>query len=369
LGGLTHPRPASPALARLLGVVTFLLAWLASPLASAHEVGVSRGDYVWQQGQLTARITLTRRELSSAIPWLRGETGAESPVAFEEHREALGQWVFERVGVLADGHACPLQTRDMKLDGDGVLLVGSYLCPADAGRLAIDVGFVPSLARGHRHFVSFVRDASTIEDVVNAAKPELTVALGVDSPSPSRVPFARLVGMGVEHILTGYDHLLFLLGLVLIGGPMRSLLAAVTAFTAAHSITLAASALGVWTPSPRFIEPCIALSIVYVGIENWFVRDARGRWRLTMLFGLVHGFGFASALREIALPRADVPRALLGFNVGVELGQLAILALLFPLVLAARKRDLWGQYGMRACTIAIALVGLFWFVTRLRNPL
>jgi hydrogenase/urease accessory protein HupE len=173
--------------------------------------------------------------------------------------------------------------------------------------------------------------------------------------------------MGLEHILTGYDHLLFLLGLVLVGRPLRSLVAAVTAFTLAHSVTLALSAFAVWTPSPRIIEPCIALSIAYVGIENWFVPDARGRWRITFLFGLVHGFGFAGALREIAVPRADIPAALFAFNLGVELGQLAVLAALVPLVLAARKTAIWPRIGLRACTMTIALAGLVWFFARLQS--
>jgi hydrogenase/urease accessory protein HupE len=173
--------------------------------------------------------------------------------------------------------------------------------------------------------------------------------------------------MGLEHILTGYDHLLFLLGLVLVGRPLRSLVAAVTAFTLAHSVTLALSAFDVWAPSPRIIEPCIALSIAYVGIENWFVTDARGRWRITFLFGLVHGFGFASALREIALPRTEVPAALFAFNLGVELGQLAVLAALVPFVLAVRKTEAWKRVGLRACTMTIAAAGLVWFISRLHG--
>jgi hypothetical protein len=123
----------------------------------------------------------------------------------------------------------------------------------------------------------------------------------------------------------------------------------------------------VWSPSPRLVEPCIALSIAYVGIENWFVADATGRWRITFPFGLVHGFGFAGALREIAVPRPQVPTALFGFNFGVELGQIAVLALLLPLVLVARKQELWQRTGMRACTAAIATTGVVWFFVRIRS--
>jgi hypothetical protein len=187
------------------------------------------------------------------------------------------------------------------------------------------------------------------------------------SSHASRGIFGPLLRMGIEHIWTGYDHLLFLLGLVLIGGPARSLIGAITAFTAAHSLTLAAASLGVWAPSDRVIEPCIALSIAYVGVENWFVRDGKGRWRVTFPFGLVHGFGFAGALREVALSRAEVPTALMAFNLGVELGQLAELAALLPLVMLARRWNGWQRGGMRACTAAIALAGVVWFVVRVRH--
>ena len=134
-----------------------------------------------------------------------------------------------------------------------------------------------------------------------------------------------MLKLGVEHILTGADHLVFLLGLILVGGSLRSLVGVVTAFTLAHSITLALAALSIFAPSPRLVEPAIALSIAYVGVENLFVNDASKRWRITFPFGLIHGFGFAGALREIALPRAQLPIALVSFNLGVELGQLGVL--------------------------------------------
>ena len=113
-----------------------------------------------------------------------------------------------------------------------------------------------------------------------------------------------MLKLGIEHILTGADHLVFLLGLLLVAGGWRPLLGVVTAFTVAHSITLALAALSIFAPSPRLVEPAIALSIAYVGVENLLNPDARQRWRITFPFGLVHGFGFAGALRAIALPRA-----------------------------------------------------------------
>jgi hydrogenase/urease accessory protein HupE len=174
-----------------------------------------------------------------------------------------------------------------------------------------------------------------------------------------------LFRLGVQHILLGYDHLIFLLGLLLIGGRLRPLLVMVTAFTVAHSITLGLAALGVWAPSPRMVEPAIALSIAYVGVENWFVHDAARRWLITFPFGLIHGFGFAGALREISLPSSELPLALAAFNLGVEGGQVAVLAVVLPAVLWLGRSRWFADRGVKAASAAIALAGLFWFALRL----
>jgi hypothetical protein len=156
-----------------------------------------------------------------------------------------------------------------------------------------------------------------------------------------------------------------LLGLILVGGRWRSLVGVVTAFTIAHSITLALAALSIVAPSPRVVEPAIALSIAYVGVENLFVKDASKRWRITFPFGLIHGFGFAGALREIALPRDQLPLALVSFNLGVEMGQLAVLSLALPLTLRARRAPWFGARGVKWLSLAIATGGAVLFIVRL----
>jgi len=168
--------------------------------------------------------------------------------------------------------------------------------------------------------------------------------------------------LGVEHILIGYDHILFLLSLILVS-DLRSLVKIVTAFTVAHSITLALATLG-WVDLPSsLVETAIAATIVFTALENLWIKDASGRWRLTFLFGLIHGFGFAGVLRDLALPTEGFVRALLAFNLGVEVGQLAIVAALaVPAAALARSRH---AHRIRGClSIAIALAGLGWLVDR-----
>jgi hydrogenase/urease accessory protein HupE len=172
------------------------------------------------------------------------------------------------------------------------------------------------------------------------------------------------VRLGVEHIFTGYDHILFLFGLLLIGTTLRSLVAIVTSFTVAHSITLALATLGVVTPVPWTIEAAIALSIAYIGVENIFSRDPKHRWKITFLFGLVHGFGFAAVLRDLNLARSSVASSLFGFNAGVEIGQVAIVCLMYP-VLRWLTRSPYRVPVVRFASSAIALVGLIWFYQRI----
>jgi hydrogenase/urease accessory protein HupE len=173
--------------------------------------------------------------------------------------------------------------------------------------------------------------------------------------------------LGIEHILTGYDHLVFLFGLVLLRARLRELVGVVTAFTLAHSLTLAVAALGLFVPSPRLVEPAIALSIAYVGVENLLVKDGKHRWRVAFPFGLLHGFGFAGTLREIHLPRAAIPGALVAFNVGVEAGQLFAMALVVPLVMLVRDQAWFEPRGVRVLSAAVALAGCVWFVLRVAS--
>jgi hypothetical protein len=359
-----------------LAAALVVLAWTSA--SSAHPVGVSQGEYVLADGTIYAGVTFARRELADALPWLRTGDDRSGVFAFEEHREALGRWVLERLALSSPSGPCRGSFDGMRFDGDGIAFALSFACPNIEQRLDLDARFVTELDRGHRHLAALSIGNDRRETVASRAQTQVSFDWGTtetpggatarSAPGP-RSLVAPLLRMGIEHILTGYDHLLFLLGLVLVGGPIRSLVGAITAFTVAHSVTLAVAALGLWTPDPRIIEPCIALSIAYVGAENWFVRDARGRFRVTFPFGLLHGFGFAGALREIALPRGDLPLALLAFNMGVEIGQLMILVVVVPLVLLARKKDVWAHGGMRACTAAIALAGVVWFIVRLRTSI
>jgi len=172
----------------------------------------------------------------------------------------------------------------------------------------------------------------------------------------------RFFKMGVEHIFIGYDHICFLIALIVVS-KFRDVVKIITSFTVAHSITLILAALDVVRLSSRLVETCIAATIVYVAIENLWVKDTRHRWMLTFFFGLVHGFGFANVLSGLNPQREGLIRCLLSFNVGVEVGQLAIATLLLPLALGLAH---WkhGPKAAKGISLALAAFGLAWFIDR-----
>jgi hydrogenase/urease accessory protein HupE len=342
--------------------------------AEAHAIGLSSGEYTASDTMLKVKLSFARGEVAGLAPAVDSDRdGHLSAVEVSNARSLLESKVISRIAVKADGAECKGTLTDAALtEQDGLLIEGRYECANAKAGFEVDAALLSDLPHGHRHIARTVSGEATHDEVLYRDHRTVTVPAGGASeakPAPkldhetSGGAFS-FFKMGIEHILTGYDHLVFLLGLVLARGRVRQLIGVVTAFTVAHSITLALAAFGVWAPSPRIIEPAIALSIVYVGIENFFVKDASKRWRITFPFGLIHGFGFAGALQEISLPRAQIPGALLSFNLGVEAGQLAVMAVVLPIIFSLRKQDWFEPRAVRVVSGAVALAGGIWFVLR-----
>ena len=180
--------------------------------------------------------------------------------------------------------------------------------------------------------------------------------------------FRNYLHLGVEHILTGYDHLLFLGALLVVCRSLRGFLTIITCFTLAHSLTLGLAALDIVSLSPRIVEPLIAASIVYVATENLLRRgqEPKGRGYLTFTFGLIHGFGFAGALKATGLGRdmASVALPLFSFNLGVEIGQMLVAAICLPVWWQLRKIKQVERYGVIAVSAIVAVAGLYWLLER-----
>lgn len=396
-----RPRVAAAflALVAFFGTLAGVLA--VARVAAAHTIGLSSGEYRAAGDGLVVKLAFARAEILSLVPALDAN-GDGHATAHEVAAGAklLDAKIVRRIAVTSGAEACVPIFLDAGLtEEDGLLVSARFDCVAPGDAFVVDAAFLEDLPARHRH-VARAASAAVVHDEVLSREahalrvPRDAVVSPLPAVSPTRATAERgqgvgsFVALGIEHIATGYDHLLFLLGIVLVPaarganvGPrprgslvpavlaeLRALLVVVTAFTIAHSITLGASVLGIWSPSPRFVEPAIALSVAYVGVENFFVESAARRYRITFPFGLVHGFGFAGALREAALPRDGIFGALLGFNVGVEIGQLAVLAIVVPLLVVVRDREWFARRGWRIVSAAVAVAGLVWFVARLRAP-
>jgi hydrogenase/urease accessory protein HupE len=255
---------------------------------------------------------------------------------------------------------------------DGGYFLVRYACEAESMVLTIRLGpLFDAMRSGHRMtaFVHVPGEERPRDSLLHGSSAVVEVPLSeeavVAAPAPRSGPAIawECIVLGVEHILFGIDHIVFLFGLVLLGGRLRDLAATITAFTLSHSVTLALTVLGVVAPQPTLIEPLIALSVAYVGIENFIVKDLKKRWRIAAGFGLIHGFGFAGAVGD-KLPTDRLPLALGTFNLGVEAGQLMLLAVLVPILALLHKQGWFQKRGVQVLSGLVVAAGLFWFVER-----
>ncbi len=365
---------------RALAILVAIAVAFATRSGRAHTAGLSTGEYTRHGPRLDASLVFARGEVARLVPILdANRDGHVSPAEVHDARGTLRAKVLERVVVTARGTPCSVSLRDAAIvEGDGLLVAGRWDCGGPPDR--IELVLLDDVTRGHRHVARVVVLDLTQDRVLSAESRVLELAppgageeanASARDPTPAGSPPTSLLGfvaLGLEHILTGWDHLLFLFALVLVPTRLRALALVVTAFTVAHSITLALATLSVWTPSPRIVEPMIALSIAYVGVESVYLREGSSRWRVTFPFGLVHGFGFAGALREVALAPDVVPRALFGFNLGVEIGQIVALAAALPLMTLLRRSTWFATRGARLLAGAITGVGLVFCVYRIASP-
>ena len=252
-------------------------------------------------------------------------------------------------------------TRDKyEVFDEHVLLLNlTYVFPQQVLALEMTSTLPDILGPGHVHLASFALNGRLQEQILDGGK---RTAFFTQSSGTWWQTMGRFVWLGVQHIATGYDHLAFLLGLLIATASLRSLVKVITSFTVAHSITLGLATFDIVVLPSRFTESMIAASILYVAVENLVRKQSIDRWKLTFLFGLVHGFGFSNVLREMQLPRANLALTLFSFNLGVEIGQIVFVVLLFPL-LDDLIQSGWTRLRP-AVSVAIGLLAAYWFIQR-----
>ncbi|MEY3263675.1 MAG: hypothetical protein RL717_1152 [Pseudomonadota bacterium] len=320
--------------------VLLLLALSASLWAPASDAQAHAGD-------ATGFASVTIRE--AVVSYTLTPTPAS-----QADPAQLPQLLHDKLSVTADGKRC------VPADPKGLTAV--FTCPAKPVQLTLRDDLADTLGAAHHVIALLTWEGGSASYSFAAQSRETHVTLASPAAAQSASSFFLL---GVEHIATGYDHLLFLLALILCGGNLVQLLKIITAFTLAHSITLGAAALGLVHLPSALVEAVIALSIAYVAFENLFPRFAISRrWTISFLFGLMHGFGFSSVLQEIGLPRDNLVLALLNFNLGVEAGQLVAVAMVVPLLIRLRKTR-WESMVVQMLSALVLLVGLGLFIERI----
>ncbi len=345
----------------MMRLALFFAPLLLAPPAGAHDADIIYAQVTREEGGVVREcLTLTAVTLLQLAPVDADHNGQIDDRDLEESRAAIEAGVWAQLPLRAGDAPCRMLSSRGQAHDAYVALESSFECPD--GELSQVFRVLSVLPSAYKVVLGQAIAQGTRQTLVLPLVLPSVVGTGTAAPS-----FIGWVGLGVEHIFAGIDHLAFLLALLLVGGEPKRVLRLVTSFTLAHSITLGATALG-WVqlgPSMQtWVECAIAASIVWVAIENLVLKEHRHRVWLTFAFGLVHGFGFASVLLDLGLGENAVA-ALAGFNLGVEAGQAAVVLAAYPLLRIVSRRPVVERWTLRLGSGAVLAVGTFWVVTRL----
>ena len=391
--GIAHVRIAAP----LTGLVLFAVA--GAHEAGAHEIGTTEvrfaahADQTWSASITTAPLGLVNKlEVATGQP----RSGALEAEALRARLTTLLPELAQQIDVTFDGVRSPamlaISVLEMPADVTKpafVVLLATGAIPPHATTATWRYGLAfstyalmftvkeavkTSPVEGSHYIRSDVFEGSGTADRfttmwIEGDETSRPFAITTIAAPPTRIEIVeQYLGLGFVHILPrGLDHILFVLGIVLLTTKPRPLLLQVTAFTIAHSITLGLTMYGIVSLAPRIVEPLIAVSIAYVAIEN-VVTSELTPWRpaVVFAFGLLHGMGFAGVLRDLRLPRGELIPALVSFNVGIELAQLTIIAAAFLCIAAWHRDKVWYRSAFVVpASLVIAVTGLFWTVLRM----
>jgi hydrogenase/urease accessory protein HupE len=336
-------------------------------VASAHPVPFSYIDARVQPAAVELTVVAHIFDLANDLELQPPERLLNSG-PLEAQAAAITKLIGDRVQIVVDGGvlASPAWSAPEVLpERQSIRLRARYPLSRPPGRLDVRTLMFPYDPQ-HRTFLNVYENGALMAQAI-LDKNKTTFQYFTGTRQGTWAVLQRFIPAGVHHILIGPDHLMFLAGLLLLGGTLKHLLIVVSAFTLAHSLTLSLAALGMVIPPANAIEPAIALSVVYVGADNLLVR-AGGRdtraW-VALAFGLIHGFGFANVLREMDLPNRALGWTLFSFNIGVEIGQLVVVVLIASLFAWIRSRsETAGRRLAVAGSIVVMLAGAFWFVQR-----
>jgi hydrogenase/urease accessory protein HupE len=352
-----------------LGLTLSAALTLIATRVSAHPVPFSYLDVRIETGAINVTLVAHIFDIAHDLDITPPEELLKANVA-RARTPSMTALLGPRIALAADGR--PLtpvwsSTSEVLSERQSIRFQIRYELPAAPGTIQVSATTFP-YDPNHQTFVNLYEGEALTQAILDRGRPTFEYFAGTRQGVTAVI--RKFVAAGIHHILIGPDHLLFLIGLLLLGGTVRQLLLVVTSFTLAHSITLSLAALNIVSPPARIIEPAIALSIVYVGADNLLAaggRDVRA-W-IAFAFGFIHGFGFANVLREMDLPRRALGWSLFSFNIGVEIGQLAVVvAVAFLLGMVRSHSESAGRRVAFAGSLVVIAAGAFWFVQRVFFP-
>jgi hypothetical protein len=364
----------------MIRFLLLLLALTATP-ALAHKASDAYLTLERDGVSLRGQWDIALRDLDNAIGL---DANGDGDITWGEVRarhDDISAYALQRLEISSGGERCALAaTRhsiDSHTDGTYAVLALEGHCPVAGPTLAIHYRLFEGLDPQHRGLLNLIENGQSRSVVFSADTPQRIV--GGDT-SGALTQFATYLNEGVWHIWTGFDHILFLLSLLLpavlvreqgrwrTGDSFRAAFVevakVVTAFTVAHSITLTLAALSIVVLPSRIVESGIALSVVLAALNNLYPVVANGRWIAAFGFGLLHGFGFAGALHDLGLPAGSLALSLFGFNLGVEAGQLAIVVVFLPLAFLFRSTWAYRRMLFAGGSMTIAAIAAVWLVER-----
>lgn len=367
---------------RLAAFVALAVTLLLATAASAHKPSDSYLSLTVEEGQIEGRWDVALRDLDYAIGLDRDGDGAITWGEVKAKHGDIAAYALARLEIANGGTICPTSPVahlvDRHSDGAYAVLRFAADCASPIDALEVSYSFLFDLDPSHRGLVQIRSGDTTHAGVLGPDRRRWHVVLG----TPDLVAqFSAYLREGVWHIWLGLDHILFLLCVLLpaigrrsggageppehLGSMLTSAAKIVTAFTLAHSITLSLAVLGVVELPSRLVESVIAGSVVVAALNTVYPIVTRRLWLVALGFGLIHGFGFASALVDLGLPQNALLLALLSFNLGVEVGQLVLVAALLAICWAVRRVEIvWPRWAMPLPSYAIAAIAAVWFVER-----
>ncbi len=358
-----------------------LLMLLGVTPAHAHKPSDSYLSIEIQQQAIHGQWDIALRDLDYAIGLDDNADGQITWGELQRHHDAVAAYSLARLEIKADAVPCINRTTlhlvDKHSDGAYAVLRFAVLCGAMPRALAIRYRLFFDLDPSHRGLLRLQQAGHAQTAVFSPEQPERTIELATRS---SWREFSEFAKEGVWHIWTGYDHILFLISLLLPSVLSRDgkhwqpvmyfrnaffeVLKVVTAFTVAHSITLSLAVLGLIHLPSRWVESAIAASVLLAALNNIYPLVSKRIWLVAFGFGLIHGLGFASVLNDLGLPDDSLAVALVGFNLGVEAGQFAIVSAFLPLAFLSRHSCYYQRLTLSFGSLLIAAIALFWLLDR-----